>query len=80
MVEDPLLRSNSRSNGAAIPVDLASDGTASLLLGNGNGTFQAPVSYTVGQGPVAVAARLRASGRDVRMTMVGGRVVFSAAK
>jgi FG-GAP-like repeat len=29
------------------------DHTVSVLLGNGDGTFQAPVSYTVGKGPVA---------------------------
>jgi hypothetical protein len=29
--------------------------TVSVLLGNGDGTFQSPVAYTVGTGPVAVA-------------------------
>jgi hypothetical protein len=39
----------------AITANSASD-TVSIFLGNGNGTFQAPVSYAVGgQGPAAVA-------------------------
>jgi hypothetical protein len=33
-----------------------SDGTVSILLGNGDGTFELPVSYAVGKGPLSVAA------------------------
>jgi hypothetical protein len=32
--------------------DSIARGTASVILGNGNGTFQAPVAYTVGKRPV----------------------------
>jgi hypothetical protein len=37
-------------------VDVASTGTVSLFLSNGNGTFQPALSFTVGAGPWAVVA------------------------
>ncbi len=45
--------------GAGHPLDVVTansgSGTISVLLGNGDGSFQAPVTYTVGSSPVAVA-------------------------
>jgi hypothetical protein len=44
-------------NGDGIPDLAVANGSAvSVLLGNGDGTFQAPVSYAAGIGPIFVAA------------------------
>jgi phosphodiesterase/alkaline phosphatase D-like protein len=46
-------------NGDGIPdlaVANAADNTVSILLGNGDGTFQAPRAYAAGDGPVSVVA------------------------
>ncbi len=45
--------------GAGHPLDLVTanygSGTISVALGNGDGTFQTPVTYTVGNNPIALA-------------------------
>ena len=56
---DPYSIASAALRGTGHPLDLvtANEGsnTISVLLGNGNGTFQPPVNYTVGSEPIAVA-------------------------
>ncbi len=55
----PYFVASAALRGAGHPLDLvtANEGgsTISVLLGNGDGSFQAPVTYTVGSNPIAVA-------------------------
>ncbi len=55
----PYFTASAALRGAGQPLDLVTanynSGTISVLLGNGDGTFQAPVTYTVGSNPIAVA-------------------------
>ncbi len=55
----PYFTATAALRGAGEPLDLVTanfnSGTISVLLGNGNGTFQAPVTYAVGTNPIAVA-------------------------
>ena len=55
----PYFTASAALRGAGQPLDLVtanySSGTISVLLGNGDGTFQAPVTYAVGSNPIAVA-------------------------
>ncbi len=55
----PYFTASAALRGAGQPLDLVTanynSGTISVLLGNGNGTFQAPVTYAVGSNPIAVA-------------------------
>ena len=55
----PYFTASAALRGAGQPLDLVtanySSGTISVLLGNGDGTFQAPVTYAVGTNPIALA-------------------------
>ena len=55
----PYFTASAALRGAGQPLDLVtanySSGTISVLLGNGDGTFQAPVTYAVGSNPIALA-------------------------
>ncbi len=56
---EPYFTASARLRGAGYPLDLVTanynSSTISVMLGNGNGTFQSPVTYTVGSSPIAVA-------------------------
>ena len=55
----PYFTASAALRGAGHPLDLVTanfnSGTISVLLGNGDGTFQAPVTYAVGSEPIALA-------------------------
>ena len=55
----PYYTVSARLRGPSFPLDLVtanfSSGTITVLLGNGNGTFQNPVTYNVGSEPIALA-------------------------
>ncbi len=52
---EPYFTASARLRGAGYPLDLVTanynSGTISVMLGNGNGTFQSPVTYAVGSDP-----------------------------
>ena len=47
---------NGRTDLAVVNQDYASGNTISVLLGNGDGTFQPQVTYAVGSSPDAIVA------------------------
>jgi 6-phosphogluconolactonase (cycloisomerase 2 family) len=55
----PYYTASARLRGPSAPLDLVTanygSGTVSVLLGNGDGTFAAPVTYAVGSNPIALA-------------------------
>ncbi len=55
----PYFPATAALRGAGYPLDLVTanynSSTISVMLGNGNGTFQSPVTYAVGSNPIAVA-------------------------
>jgi hypothetical protein len=63
-------------NGKKSIVAATSDGMVSVLLGNGNGTFQPPVNYTVGSSPSFLTAADLGSGKlDLAVANAGSNNV-----
>ncbi len=77
----PYFTATAALRGAGQPLDLVTanynSSTISVLLGNGNGTFQAPVTYAVGSNPIAVAiGDLTGNGKlDIAVANYGSNTV-----